>query len=128
MLRVGVGERLAWAGMLLTLVAAAVLLFGPLWDSAVGENPLKRPPDPDITAVLRLALPTVIVMAAVAVALCAGRWRVGGGVALLVMAYAVWAAPAPLPLWFLPGAVVTGLGYAVASWRSRRRGCDEGAA
>ena len=120
MLRVGVGERLAWLGALLCLVGAGALLFGPLWDSAVGENPLDRDPDPDITAVLRLALPTVIVMGAVVVAVCAGRWRVAGAVSLLVMGYAVWQAPAPLPLWFLPGLVVTALGYAVALRPLRR--------
>lgn len=121
MLRGRPGERLAWIGALVTLATAAVLLFGPLWDSALGENPLDRPPDPDITAVLRLALPTVIVMAALAVALCAGRWRVAGAVALLLMGYAVWAAPAPLPLWFLPGLLLTLVGYA-ASLRHSRTG------
>ena len=118
-------ERLAWIGALVTFVTAAVLLFGPLWDSAVGENPLDRDPDPDITAVLRLALPTVIVMASVAVALCAGRWRVAGAVALLLMGYAVWEAPEPLPLWFLPGLLVTALGYAVNLRSSRDAASSE---
>jgi hypothetical protein len=113
-LRDRVVERLAWVGALVTLVTAAILLFGPLWDSAVGENPLERDPDPDIMAVLRLAMPTVIVMAAVVVAVCAGRWRIAGVVALLLMGVAVWLAPSPLPLWFLPGLVVTAAGYAVA--------------
>lgn len=125
MLRDGVLERLAWIAALITLGTAAILLFGPLWDSAAGENPLERAPDPDITAILRLALPTVIVMASVAVAVCAGRWRIVGGVALLLMGYAVWQAPAPLPLWFLPGLVVTALGYAVALRRSLHPGVAE---
>lgn len=106
-------ERLAWVGALVTLSAAAVLLLGPLWDSAVGENPLERDPDLDLTAVLRLALPTVVVMAAVAVALSVGRSRVVGGAALLVMGAAVVLAPSPLPLWFAPGLAVTAAGYAV---------------
>jgi ABC-type uncharacterized transport system permease subunit len=113
-LRGRVVERLAWIGALVTLATAAILLLGPLWDSAVGENPLERDPDPDITAILRLAMPTVIVAAAVAVALCAGRWRVAGGAALVLMGIAVWLAPSPLPLWFLPGLVVTAAGYVVA--------------
>ena len=119
MLRERLLDRLPWVGVLVTFLAAAFLLFGPLWDSAVGENPLDRPADPDISAVLRLALPTVLVMAAVGVAVSAGRWRVAGGAALLVMVLAVWLAPAPLPWWFLPGLVLTGLGYAVSLRRSR---------
>ena len=120
MLRVRVGERLAWAGVLVTLVTAALLLFGPLWDSAVGENPLERDPDPDVTAVLRLALPTVVTMSSLAVALCAGRWRVAGAVALLVMGFAVWRTPEPLPLWFLPGLLVSAVGYVVSLGGTRR--------
>ncbi len=110
---------MAWIGALVTFAAAAALLFGPLWDSALEENPLDRPPDPDVTAVLRLALPTVIVMAALAVALCAGRWRIAGAVALVLMGYAVWVAPAPLPLWFLPGLLLTLAGYAVSLRQDR---------
>lgn len=120
MLRERVVGRLPWIGALLCLATATVLLLGPLWDSAVGENPLDRPPDPDIPSVLRLALPTVVVLGAVAVALCAGRQRVLGGLFLLVTGYAALAAPAPLPLWFLPGLLVTALGYAVTLRRPRR--------
>lgn len=119
MLRDRVVERLAWVGALISLATAAILLFGPLWDSAVGENPLERDPDPDLGAVLRLALPTVVVLASIAVALCAGRWRVAGAVALVIMGYAIWRAPDPLPVWFVPGLLVTALGYAV-SLRHRR--------
>lgn len=108
-----------WIGALITLVTAAILLFGPLWDSALGENPLERDPDPDVTAVLRLALPTVIVMASITVAICAGRWRVVGAVALVVTGYAVWRAPEPLSWWFLPGLLVTAAGYAVSLRRPR---------
>lgn len=107
-------HRLTWVGALVTLAAAAALLFGPLWDSAVGENPLTRDPDPDLTAVLRLALPTAVVLAAVVVAISGGRSRVAGGAALVVMGLAVWQAPAPLPAWFLPGLVLTAAGYAVS--------------
>ncbi len=116
MLRERVVERLTWIGALVCLGTAGVLLLGPLWDSAVGENPLQRDPEPDVTAVLRLALPTLVVLGAVATAVCAGRWRVLGGVALLLTGYTVVAAPAPLTVWFLPGLVVTAAGY-VASLR-----------
>ena len=126
MLRVGVRERLAWVGVLVTLVTSAVLLFGPLWDSAVGENPLARDPGPDYTAVLRLALPTVITLASLAVALCAGRWRVVGGVALVVMGVAVWFAPGSLSQWFVPGLVVTAIGYAL-TLRPGEAGAGSGA-
>ena len=126
MLRVGVRERLAWVGALVTLVASAVLLFGPLWDSAVGENPLARDSGPDYTAVLRLALPTVITLASLAVALCAGSWRVIGGVALVVMGVAVWFVPGSLSLWFVPGLVVTAVGYAV-TLRPGEAGAEGGA-
>lgn len=119
-----VGDRLAWIGALITLGTAAVLLFGPLWDSAVGENPLDRDPDPDLTAILSLALPTVIVLGTVAVALCVGRWRIAGAVALVVTAVAVWQAPEPLPLWFAPGVLLTAIGYAV-SLRRVGGGVDE---
>ncbi|AXH95226.1 hypothetical protein [Ornithinimicrobium avium] len=118
MLRDRVLDRLTWLGALVTLAAAVVLLFGPLWTTAVGENPLERAPGIDIGAVLRLALPTVVVLAAFAVALCTGRWRVAGAVPLLVMGYAVLTAPAPLPAWFLPGLVLTAAGYAVSLWRA----------
>lgn len=128
MLRDRVLDRLAWIGALVTLLTAAVLLFGPLWDSAVGENPLERDPDPDLTAILRLALPTVIAMGSVAVAVCAGRWRIAGAVALLVMGYAVWQAPAPLPLWFLPGLLVTATGYAVSLRPARQPVVEQGSA
>ena len=118
MLRDRLLDRLAWVGALVTLAAAVVLLFGPLWTTAVGENPLERDPEIDVGAVLRLALPTVVVLASFAVALCSGRWRVAGLVSLLVMGYAVWQAPAPLPVWFVPGLLLTAVGYAV----SLRRG------
>ncbi len=123
MLRDRLLDRLAWVGALVTLAAAVVLLFGPLWTTAVGENPLERDPGIDVGAVLRLALPTVVVLAAFAVALCSGRWRVAGLVSLLVMGYAVWQAPAPLPVWFVPGLVLTAVGCAV----SLRRGDAVGA-
>ena len=118
MLRDRLLDRLAWVGALVTLAAAVVLLFGPLWTTAVGENPLERDPEIDVGAVLRLALPTVVVLASFAVALCSGRWRVAGLVSLLMMGYAVWQAPAPLPVWFVPGLLLTAVGYAV----SLRRG------
>lgn len=119
--------RLVWIGALVTLATAVVLLFGPLWTTAVGENPLERDPDPDVTAILRLALPTVIVAAGFAVALCAGRPRVGGLVALLIMGYAVWQAPAPLPPWFVPGLVLTAAGYVVTLRRGEGGAAGRGA-
>lgn len=103
--------RLPWVAVLVTLATAVVLLFGPLWTTSVGENPLDRPSfakDPQsVEKVLRLALPTVMVLASCAVAL-AGRARPGLAVAaLLLFGYAVWQAPAPLPLWFAPALLLT---------------------
>ncbi|ANS77745.1 hypothetical protein SGUI_0349 [Serinicoccus hydrothermalis] len=62
-------RRLALSLLLGGLVVSAWVLFGPLWDSAEGENPLTRPPGPDFGAVLRLALPTLAVSALVGVLL-----------------------------------------------------------
>ncbi|WP_151523374.1 hypothetical protein [Serinicoccus kebangsaanensis] len=58
-------RRLAISLLVIVVAVSAVLLFGPLWDSAEGENPLTRPPEPDYGAVLRLALPTLLVAAVV---------------------------------------------------------------
>lgn len=111
-------DRLTWVGALVTLAGAVVLMFGPLWTTAVGENPLRRAPGIDLAAVLRLALPTVVVLAGFAVALCAGRWRLGGLLGLLVMGSAVLLAPVPLPAWLAPGLALTAAGYAVSLWRA----------
>lgn len=59
--------------MLLTLATSVVLLLGPLWTTAEGENPLERPPGVDYDAVLRLGLPTVAVAVAVVLAFAVGR-------------------------------------------------------
>lgn len=113
-------DRVPWLAALLTLATAVVLLFGPLWTTAEGENPLERPSGVDWEALLRLGMPTVVVLASLAVALAGRRRRLLGGVALLVLGYAVLRAPAPLPVWFVPGLLATTAGYAVllASGRS----------
>jgi hypothetical protein len=106
-------DRLPWIAVLLTLATAVVLMLGPLWSSAEGENPLERPPGVDVDAVLLLGLPTVVVLASLAVALAGRERRVVGALALLVLGYAVLRAPAPLPVWFLPSLLATAAGYAV---------------
>lgn len=63
----------------MTLAAAAVVLFGPLWDSAVGENPLERESGIDLWVVVGLGLPTVVVLGTLCVALALGRWPTGPG-------------------------------------------------
>jgi hypothetical protein len=106
-------DRLPWLAVLLTLATAVVLLFGPLWTTAEGENPLERPSGVDWDAVLRLGMPTVVVLASLGVALAGRRHRLIGGVALLVLGYAVLRAPSPLPVWFVPSLLATTAGYAV---------------
>ena len=71
-------RRLALALLLGVLLVSAVLLLGPWWDTAAGENPLTRPPGPDYGAVLRLSLPTLLVAATVGVVLVASRGEGGG--------------------------------------------------
>lgn len=103
-------------------MTAGALLLGPLWDDATGENPLHRPPGPDFQAILRLGLPTVMVMASLAVALSVPRRPLVGALALAVFGYAVLRAPEPLQLWFLPALVLTAGGYllgALTAWRAR---------
>lgn len=41
------------------LAGCAALLFGPLWDTAAGDNPLLRPPGPDYGVIIRLGMPTL---------------------------------------------------------------------
>ncbi|SOC54423.1 hypothetical protein [Ornithinimicrobium cerasi] len=119
-------DRLPWLAVLLTLATAVVLLLGPLWSTAEGENPLERPSGVDLDAVLLLGLPTVVVLASLAVALAGRRRLVIGALALLVLGYAVLRAPAPLPVWFLPSLLATAGGYAVllASRRTARTAPD----
>jgi hypothetical protein len=66
-------DRLPWIVVLLTLATSVVLLLGPLWTTAEGENPLERPPGVDYDAVLRLGLPTIAVAVAVVLAFAVGR-------------------------------------------------------
>lgn len=104
---------LPWVAVLATVVTAGLLLLGPLWDTAEGENPLTRP-DPALADVLRLALPTVLVALTVAVAMLLPRRRVAAGATLLALGVVVLLAPAPLPLWFAPALLLTAAGYAVS--------------
>lgn len=105
------GPRLPWVAVLLTLATAVVWLLGPGWSTAEGENPLERPPGIDLPAVLLLALPTVMVLAAVAVALGDRRRWWLGALGLAVFGVALLQAPAPLPLWFGPALAVTAVAY-----------------
>ncbi|MFX0539744.1 hypothetical protein ACQBAT_08140 [Ornithinimicrobium sp. Y1847] len=99
--------RLPWLAVLVTLMIAIVLLLGPLWSSAEGENPLDRPSGVDWRAVQLLAMPTVMVLAAVLAALGGGRrWPVGL-LGVLIFGYAVFVAPSPLPLWFAAAWLLT---------------------
>ncbi|MGC5584772.1 hypothetical protein [Ornithinimicrobium sp. W1665] len=104
---------LPWTAVLVTVGTAGVLLLGPLWDTAEGENPLTRP-DPAVADVLRLAVPTLVVALTVAVALLLPRRRVLAGVVLVALLALVLTAPTPLPLWFAPALVLTAAGYVVA--------------
>ena len=90
---------LPWVAVLATVVTAGLLLLGPLWDTAEGENPLTRP-DPALADVLRLALPTVLVALTVAVAMLLPRRRAAAGVVLLVLAVAL----TMVPIWRRRGA------------------------
>ena len=121
-MRPDLSSRLPWIAVLVTLATAVVVLFGPLWSTALGENPLERPSfadDPEaITTVTRLALPTVMVFASVLVALGdRGRWW-WGVLGLAAFTATVVLAPSPLPLWFAPALVVTTVGFVL----SLRRG------
>ncbi|WP_131104846.1 hypothetical protein [Ornithinimicrobium sufpigmenti] len=113
-------RRLPWVALALTVLTAAVLLFGPLWDDARDENPLDRPGGVAWEQVLQLSLPTVMVAGGLLVALALPR-RVGLAAAgLVVFAVAFVAAPAPLPVWFLPALVLTVAAVAVAFWLRRQ--------
>lgn len=112
-------RRLPWVALLLTVLTAAVLLFGPLWDDARDENPLDRPSGVAWEQVLQLSLPTVMVAGALLVALALPRSVVLAGGGVLVFAAALVAAPAPVPVWFLPALVVTVAAVALAFWQQR---------
>lgn len=114
--------KLPWIAVLVTLAAAVVLLFGPLWTTSVGENPLDRRGGVDYGLVLRLGLPTVMVLASLGAAIAGRRHRVIGAAALLVFGYAVWSAPLPLPGWFVPGLVLSVLGYGWLCWGAQASG------
>lgn len=119
-------RRLPWLALLLTVVTAAVLLFGPLWDDARDENPLDRPDGVAWEQVLQLALPTVMVAGALLVALALPRSLALAVVGVLVFGGAVLAAPAPLPLSFLPALVLSAAAVALAFWQHREEGSRPG--
>lgn len=116
-------RRLPWIGVLLTLATAAVLLFGPLWDDARGENPMTRDTSPErnIELALPLALPALLVALAVLAAVALPTRRV---LAVLAAGVAVWVAvtaPAPVMPVMLPGIAVVALGAVLGSLRSGAR-------
>lgn len=100
--------------MLVTLATAAAWLLGPGWSTAEGENPLERPQGIDVPAVLLLALPTLLVLATVLVALGERRRWWLGVIGLAGLGVLLLLAPAPLPLWFAPAAVLTVVAFAVS--------------
>lgn len=114
-------DRLPWVAVLVTLATAAVLLFGPLWDDARDENPLLRPPGPDWDAILTLGLPTVMVAAALGVALALPRHVLAGALGLVVLGYAVVRAPGTMTAWFLPALGITAVAWALAARDLLRR-------
>ncbi|KUG54377.1 hypothetical protein AVL62_03945 [Serinicoccus chungangensis] len=59
------------------LLVSAVLLLGPWWETAAGDNPLTRPPGPDYAVVLRLSLPTLVLAATVVALLVTSRGERG---------------------------------------------------
>lgn len=65
--------RLSWLVLLGALAVCAVLLFGPWWMTWTGENPLQRPTEPDLAAVLRLSLPTLGLALVLVLTLAAAR-------------------------------------------------------
>ena len=113
-------RSLPWAALLLTVLTAAVLLLGPLWDDARGENPLDRPSGVAWELVLRLSLPTLMVAGALLVALALPRSVGLAAAGLLVFGVALGAAPAPLVWWFLPALVLTAVAVGLAFWQQRQ--------
>lgn len=107
-------RRLPWVALLLSVVTAAILLFGPLWDDARDENPLDRPSGVAWDLVLQLALPTLMVAGALLVALALPRRPALAVAGVLLFTGALVAAPWPLPLWFLPALLVTAAAVALA--------------
>lgn len=120
MLRVGdLRDRLPWVAVLLTLATAVAWLLGPGWSTAEGENPLERPTGIDLPAVLRLALPTVMSLGAVVVALGDRRRWWLGVLGLVAFGVALLVAPAPLPLWFAPAGVLTAVAFVLSLGRTK---------
>lgn len=112
-------HRLPWAALLLAVLTAAVLLFGPLWDDARGENPLDRPSGVAWDLLLRLALPTLVVLGVLVVALALPGSLLLAGLAVLFLGATLLLFPAPLSLWFLPALAVTAAAVASAFWDRR---------
>lgn len=110
-------RRLSWVALTLTLLTAAALLFGPLWDDARDENPLDRPSGVAWDLVLQLSLPTLMVAGALLVSLALPRSPGLAVVGVLLFGGALVVAPAPLPIWFLPALVVTAAAVLLAFWQ-----------
>lgn len=107
-------RRLPWFALALTLLTAAVLLLGPLWDDPRDENPLERAPGVHWDTLLLLGLPTVIVATALAAALALPRHPRAGGLAVVAMGVAVVLAPEMLTVWFLPSLLLAAVAVLLA--------------
>lgn len=65
-------------------------------------------------------MPTLVVLAALGVAICTGRWHVRAGLLLLAQAAAVVLAPGSQTWWFAPALLLSVLGWGL----SLRRGSN----
>lgn len=70
-------RRAPWWVLVAALVVCALVLFGPLWGSYLGENPLDRPSGPDYDAIVRLAAPTLVLSVVLLGSMVWARVRAG---------------------------------------------------
>lgn len=74
-----VRDHLPWWVLVVALTGCAVALFGPLWSTAAGENPLERAPGPDYAAIVALSVPTLVMAVLVPVTALWARRRARDG-------------------------------------------------